>query len=193
MNSAASRWWPGASFPLRERAHDAYVVAVNLLLQVPVHRFREWSFRIVARNALGLDATLERSVRLTTKGGVTVGTHTIVNRGVTLDGRGLLWVGAHVNISPEVMILTSDHDPNSPTFEDRKRSTVIGDRTWISSRAVVLPGADIGEGAIVAAGAVVHGSVAPWTIVAGNPARVIGQRSRDAQAELAGPYRRLFH
>jgi acetyltransferase-like isoleucine patch superfamily enzyme len=160
---------------------------------VPVHRFREWSVRIVARNALGLDATLERSVRLTTKGGVTVGTHTIVNRGVTLDGRGLLWVGAHVNISPEVMILTSDHDPNSPTFEDRKRSTVIGDRTWISSRAVVLPGADIGEGAIVAAGAVVHGSVAPWTIVAGNPARVIGQRSRDAQAELAGPYRRLFH
>ena len=98
-----------------------------------------------------------------------------------------------MNISPEVMILTSDHDPNSPTFEDRKRSTVIGDRTWISSRAVVLPGADIGEGAIVAAGAVVHGSVAPWTIVAGNPARVIGQRSRDAQAELAGPYRRLFH
>jgi maltose O-acetyltransferase len=146
--------------------HDAYVVAVNGLLQVPVHRFREWAFRNLAGNALGSGATLERSIRLTTKGGVTVGDGTIVNRGATLDGRGLLRVGAHVNISPEVMLLTSDHDPHSPAFEDRKRSTVIGDRAWISSRAMVLPGAQVGEGAVVAA---------------------------DAQAALPSPYRRLFH
>lgn len=178
---------------VRARAHDAYVVAVNGLLRVPVHRFREWAFRNVARNALGSAATVERAIRLTTKGGVTVGARAIVNRDVTLDGRGTLRIGADVNISPEVMILTADHDPQSPTFAYRVHPTVIGDRAWIASRAVVLPGTAVGEGAIVAAGAVVHGSVEPWTIVAGNPARMIGQRSPDAQAELNGRYRRLFH
>ncbi len=193
VGSATSRHALSAWLLFRERMHDAYVVAVNGLLPVPVHRFREWAFRNLVRNALGSGATLERSIRLTTKGGVTVGDGTIVNRGATLDGRGLLRVGAHVNISPEVMLLTSDHDPHSPAFEDRERSTVIGDRAWISSRAMVLPGARVGEGAVVAAGAVVHGAIEPWAIVAGNPARVIGQRSPDAQAALPSPYRGLFH
>jgi maltose O-acetyltransferase len=184
---------PKAGLQARARAYDAYIVAVNCLLCVPVHRFREWAFRNVADNFLGADAVLERAIRLTTKGGVTVGAHTIVNRGVTLDGRGPLVVGERVNISPEAILFTADHDPHSPVFAGRTHSTVIGDRAWIASRAVVLPGAEVGEGALIAAGAVVHGQVGAWTIVAGNPARMIGERSRDAQRELPAPYRRLFH
>ncbi len=193
MSSESAHHAPTAPSRFRDRVHDAYVVAINISLAVPVHRFREWAFRALARNELGRDATLERSIRLTTKGGVSVGAGTIVNRGVTLDGRGGLRVGAHVNISPEVMLLTADHDPNSPAFGDRNRPTVIGDRAWISSRAMVLPGTAVGDGAVVAAGAVVHGAIDSWSIVAGNPARVIGQRSPDAQAGLPSPYRRLLH
>jgi maltose O-acetyltransferase len=178
---------------LHDRAHDAYIVGQNGLLRVPVHRFREWAFRAIAMNELGRDATLERSIRLTTRRGVSVGAHSIINRDVTLDGRGGLWIGAWVNISPEALLLSSEHDPQSPVFADRNRATVVGDRAWISSRAILLPGATVGEGAIVAAGAVVHGPVAPWSIVAGNPAKEIGQRSPQAQATLASPYRRLFH
>jgi len=177
----------------RERALDAYLVMLNMLLRVPIHRFRELVFRAAAVNHLGADATLERAIRLTTKGGVTVGAGTIVNRDTTLDGRGVLTIGASVNISPEVTILTADHDPQSPRFAYRVRPTVIGDRAWISTRALLLPGTTIGEGAIVAAGAVVHGEVAPWTIVAGNPAAVIGHRSPQAQAALNAPYRRFWH
>ena len=180
-----------ASF--RPHGRDAYIVAINGLLRVPVHRFREWAFRTVARNTLGPDATLERAVRLTTKCGVFVGSETIINRDVTLDGRGILRIGARVNISPEVMLLTADHDPQSPEFAGRDLPTVVGDRAWIASRAIVLPGSTVGEGAVVAAGAVVHGTVEPWTIVAGNPARAIGTRSADAQAGFNSPFRRLFH
>jgi maltose O-acetyltransferase len=142
---------------------------------------------------LGSGAVLERAIRLTTRGGVTIGASTIVCRGVTLDGRGPLCVGERVNISAEAVLLTAEHDPHSPSFAGRTRSTLVGDRAWIASRAVVLPGADVGEGALVAAGAVVHGAVDRWTMVAGNPARMIGTRSRDAQAELPSSYRRLFH
>lgn len=54
--------------------------------------------------------------------------------------------------------------------------TVIGHDVWIGQGARILPGACIGDGAIVGAGAVVGGSVAPYTVVAGNPARLVSER-----------------
>ena len=47
---------------------------------------------------------------------------------------------------------------------------------WIGARVVILPGTVIGEGAIVQAGAVVHGKIPPLSIVGGNPAKVFAQR-----------------
>ena len=115
-----------------------------------------------------------------------------INRDVLLDGGGRLVIGSLVNISPEAVLLTTEHDPNSPSFEGRDRAVLVGDRVWIASRAMILPGTHIGAGAIVAAGAVAHGQVPSWSIVAGNPASVIGHRSRDAQATLPY-YQRLLH
>jgi acetyltransferase-like isoleucine patch superfamily enzyme len=57
---------------------------------------------------------------------------------------------------------------------------------------MVLPGSRVGEGAVVAAGAVVRGEVEPWSIVAGNPARQVGDRPTDAQSSML-PYRRWLH
>jgi len=177
----------------RDLAYDAFVVLCNAAMRIPVHRVRGLLFNYVAGNEIGQHVALERGVRVTTRGGVSIGDHTNVNRDVTLDGRGTLVVGSLVNISPEVLLLTAEHDPASPSFAGRLRSTSVGDRSWISTRAIVLPGAVIGEGAVVAAGAVVHGVIEPWTIVAGNPACVIGRRPASAQAEVWAPYRRLWH
>ena len=49
----------------------------------------------------------------------------------------------------------------------------IADRVWIGGGAIILPGVNIGEGAVIAAGAVVNRDVAPYTLVAGQPARLI--------------------
>lgn len=92
----------------------------------------------------------------------------------------------------EVMLLTVDHEPQSPTFEGSLRPVVLESRCWVSTRATVLPGCRVGEGAIVAAGAVVAKDVAPWTIVAGCPARRVSDRSPEAQRHLPR-YRRWFH
>jgi virginiamycin A acetyltransferase len=54
--------------------------------------------------------------------------------------------------------------------------TVIGNDVWIGHGALILPGVRIGDGAIIGAGAVVAGDVAPYAVVAGNPARVIRHR-----------------
>ena len=69
-------------------------------------------------------------------------------------------------------------------FDKRRAQRVtIGHDVWIGRAAIVLPGRSIGNGAIVGAGAVVTKDVAPYTIVAGNPARVIRRRFDEATAE----------
>jgi virginiamycin A acetyltransferase len=60
-----------------------------------------------------------------------------------------------------------------------KGDTVIGNDVWIGYEAVVMPGVQIGDGAIVAAKSVVVGNVPPYTIVGGNPAKPIRQRFED--------------
>ena len=57
-----------------------------------------------------------------------------------------------------------------------KGDTVIGNDVWIGQNTVILPGVHIGDGAIIGAGSVVGSDVAPYTIVAGNPARVLRRR-----------------
>lgn len=62
--------------------------------------------------------------------------------------------------------------------------TVVGNDVWFGYGATVLPGVRIGDGAIVAAGALVTSDVPPYTIVGGNPARPLRQRFEDADVDL---------
>jgi maltose O-acetyltransferase len=109
-----------------------------------------------------------------------IGRNTIVNRGCTIDARGSIQIGENVSISPEVAIVTAQHQYNSPTFDIEHGEVVIEDNVWIGIRAMILPGSHIGHGAVVAAGAVVRGKVPPLTVVGGVPARPIGMRDEES-------------
>lgn len=116
---------------------------------------------------------------------ISLGARNVINAGCLFDGRvHPITIGDDVSIGPEAAILTLGHDPQSPNFADRGGAVVIGTRAWIAYRAVVLPGVTIGEGAVVAAGAVVTRNVAPYTIVAGSPAKKVGDRNRDLRYTL---------
>lgn len=190
MAQSNSRSSPGQRF--RSLAFDLFLVASNVALSLPGHGFRVWWLRAVVRAHVGERVAVQRGVRIRARGGLTIESGTNVNRGVLLDGGGGLHIGSSVNISPEVLLLTTEHDPQSPDFDGRARSVHVGNRAWLASRSIVLPGATIGEGAVVAAGAVVRGVVDPWSIVAGNPARPVGVRNEGAQASLES-YKRFLH
>ena len=106
------------------------------------------------------------------------GERNVINFGCLFDGRKFsIRTGNDVSIGPEAAILNLGHDPQSPDFSDRGGDVIIGNRVWIGYRALILPGVKIGDGAVVGAGAVVTKDVAPFAIVAGNPARPVGQRN----------------
>ncbi|MGX8698971.1 MAG: CatB-related O-acetyltransferase [bacterium] len=65
-----------------------------------------------------------------------------------------------------------------------KGDTVVGNDVWIGQNAVLLPGVQIGDGAIIGANSVVGRDVAPYTIVAGNPAKPLRKRFDDELIEL---------
>jgi len=71
-------------------------------------------------------------------------------------------------------------------FADRRAATVtIGNDVWIGHAAIILPGVQVGDGAVIAAGAVVSRDVAPYTVVGGVPARAIRERfSREIAQRL---------
>jgi len=94
------------------------------------------------------------------------------------DGR--IRIGHDVLFGPEVMITAASYRYNdgSPVNDQAmsEADVEIGDDVWLATRAIVLPGSRIGPGAIIAAGAVVKGEVPAMAIVAGAPARIVGQR-----------------
>lgn len=103
----------------------------------------------------------------------------MVGHNAILDGRGNLNKCDNVNFSTVVWIWTAQHDKNDSYFKGVEGSVLIEDYVWLSCRAIVLPNTRIGKGAIIAAGAVVHGNVPPFAIMAGVPARKIGERNHD--------------
>lgn len=154
-------------------------VANSWVARVPFHGLRNAYYRYVCRVELTPGSSIHMGAVLYTMGGVTIGPGTTIDQAVRLDGRGGLTIGRAVCIAPEVALLTADHDPQSADFRGRTAPVVIEDHVWLGTRATVLPGVRVGEGAVVAAGAIVTRDVPAFTIVAGVPAVAIGERSRD--------------
>jgi maltose O-acetyltransferase len=116
---------------------------------------------------------------------VVIGNNCVINSRTLLDGRiGRLIIGNNVDIARETNIFTLEHDPNSEDHAMRPGDVIIEDYVWIASRVTILPGIHIGKGAVIAANSVVTKDVEPMTIVAGIPARKIGERTSPLKYNL---------
>lgn len=146
------------------------------VLHIPFHTIRRYFIRRTV-GRLGHDCFFAMGVETRRGRNITIGDHTIVNKRVLLDGRGgKLTLGSNVDIAQEVNIWTLSHDPQDDFHAPVGADVCIEDYVWIASRATILPGVRLGRGAVVAAGSVVTKDVPPMTIVAGVPAKKIGQR-----------------
>lgn len=142
---------------------------------IPLHSVRKF-FYILAGLKIGRGSTIHMWANFFNPNNIQIGGDTIIGDHVFLDGRAPLKIGSHVDIASQVLIYNSEHDINSRDFHAIEVPVDIGDYVFIGPRAIILPGVAIGKGAVVAAGAVVTRDVADFTIVAGVPAKVIGER-----------------
>lgn len=178
----------------RFAAHCLNYATNHLVNRIPSYAFRRGWYSQVMGIEMGSGAAVQLGCYLWSYGPrsnrrlkTTIGARSIINRGCCIDARNGLRIGADVSISPEVAILTTQHDLNDPEFSLQGRAVVIEDHVWIGMRATVMPGVTIGRGAVVAAGAMVTKDVASLDIVAGVPARPIGRRRIDPEYQLPRP------
>lgn len=112
-----------------------------------------------------------------------IGKGTIIGDNVLLDARNKIIVGENVNFSSNVSVYTEQHDHRDPFFrcssnkEDKR--VVVGNRVWIGSNVIILPGVTVGEGAVCCAGSVVTKDVDAYSVVAGVPAKKVNDRPRN--------------
>jgi len=108
---------------------------------------------------------------------IKIGDNCSVNPDVLLDGReGQIVIKDNVDIARGSWIFTLEHDPHDDFHVTRSGDVCIESHVWVASRATILPGVTIGEGCVIACGAVVTKDMPAMSMVGGVPAKVIGQR-----------------
>lgn len=107
-------------------------------------------------------------------GELIIGPRTFVNYGCSFAATERIQIGADCLFGPYVNITDNDfHDLTDRRRLPKPRPVLIGDHVWIGTRAIILPGVTIGDGAVIGAGSVVTKDVPPNGVVAGNPARLL--------------------
>jgi maltose O-acetyltransferase len=162
--------------------HPRLLLAQWVLAPLPLHvgtRLRVRIFRL-AGFRIGRGTVMWGTPTITGRGDLyrrlVVGEECWFNAGCFIDLGAPVTIGNRVAFGQQVLLMTSTHVLTGP---DRRsgpleaRPITIHDAAWVGARATLLPGVTVGEGAVVAAGAMVTKDVPPHTVVAGVPANVI--------------------
>lgn len=107
-----------------------------------------------------------------------IGSHTFANFGLVALDVAAITIGDHVQIGPNVQLLTPTH-PLDPELRrdgwEAAEPISIGDNVWLGGGVIVLPGVSIGADTVVGAGGVVPRDLPSGVVAVGNPARVVRQ------------------
>jgi acetyltransferase-like isoleucine patch superfamily enzyme len=139
--------------------------------------------------------TFAFAARFSEKPTLEIGNKTEIANGCTFVVGKRITIGRHCRISAGSSLFDSNGHPadpvarreNHPPHPSEVRPIVIGDDVWIGQRSLIGPGVKIGDGSIVAANSVVRTRVAPYTVVAGNPAIKIADLPRPGPVATDAP------
>lgn len=165
------------------------------LSYTPSHHVRNYVYRYVCGMKLCSDVVIYYGAEIRDPEKIEIGEGSVIGDNSILDGRNGIIIGRNVVFASNVSIWTEQHDHRDPWFRvetQKKTPVVIDDRVWIGPNSIILHSVHIGEGAVIAAGAVVTKDVPPFSIVAGIPAKVIGERNHDLKYVLDGGHRHFL-
>lgn len=128
----------------------------------------------------GMNINIEKGADFGSGDGISIGNNS--GLGINCKVRGPLEIGDNVMMGPDVVIMTNSHNferidiPMNIQGSAVPKRVVIGNDVWIGTRVIILPGVEIGDGAIIGAGAVVTKNIPSMAVVGGCPAKVIKYR-----------------
>ncbi len=125
---------------------------------------------------IGKNARISPSVKVWAPWNLVVGDEVAIAHDVDCYCVDRLSIGSHATISQYSFLCTATHDIADPHMKLISSPIQISGQSWVCAGVFVSPGVTVGEGAVVGAMSVVTRDVEPWTVVAGNPARVIRER-----------------
>ena len=143
--------------------------------------------RLGTRIVIGEGSRIDSFVKIKPAGGngdVLIGSYCFVNSGCVLYSGNGIRIGDHVSIAANCTLAATNH-----AYLDRSRliqrhgfmpsrgGIVVDDDVWIGANCAILDGSHLAQGCVVAAGSVVRGHLAEYTIYGGNPLRVLGVRT----------------
>jgi acetyltransferase-like isoleucine patch superfamily enzyme len=157
---------------------DAEISLQELLASLPSGRLVHWSRKAFLQRRLrscGSDLDVSQGVIFEFPERIDLGDRLFVNRGTLITAHADIHIGDDVLIGPYVVINSGNHnyfDLTQPISSQGHRADpiTIGNDVWLGAHCVILRGVKVGDGAVVAAGAVVIEDVPPHTLVAGIPA-----------------------
>ncbi|MCF8233938.1 MAG: acyltransferase [Bacteroidales bacterium] len=175
-NQPRPRWWVKKILnPLKhKRGRGSRIRPMTRIDVLPWNRFE-----------LGRDSTIEDFATVNNGvGDVIIGERTRVGLGNTLIGP--VTIGNDIMFAQNIVVsgLNHSYEDISMSIHDQKVSTaeiVIEDEAWIAANSVIVAGVRIGKHSVVAAGSVVTKDVPPYSIVAGNPAKLIKQYNTETK------------
>ncbi len=132
----------------------------------------------------GKDVIIGRNVFINRPDRVVLKDRCAIQSGTMINSYGGLYVGENTGIGYNCVIFTALHryrNANSIPFDNycELKPVIIREFVWIGANVKILPGIEIGEGAIIGMGSVLTKNVPPLAIVLGNPAEIIGYRSKE--------------
>jgi putative colanic acid biosynthesis acetyltransferase WcaF len=141
----------------------------------PCYGFRRWLLRQFGAN-VGVNVHISPTAVVYFPWMLAVADHAAVGDGALLYNLGPMIIGPRATISQRAHLCGGSHDHADPAMPLLRLPITVEADAWICADAFVGPGVTVGQGAVVGARAAVFRNVEPWTIVGGNPAKVIGQR-----------------
>jgi len=121
---------------------------------------------------------------------MSIGNNVRLGENSYFNAKGGLTIGNNVKMGPQVFIWTSNHNYINPKWLPFDNISIdkpvnIGNNVWIGARAIIIPGVNIGEGAVIGMGSVVTKDVPSCAVVGGNPANILKYRNIETYNKLA--------
>jgi len=142
---------------------------------IPIHSIRKLCYILAGIN-IPLDSNIYMGANFFNPSGITIGHDSLIGTNSFLDGRAPLTIGNHSSLATDVMIYNDEHNIHDPNFSNSFGSVTIGDYVFIGPRSIIMPGITIGDGAVVAAGAIVTKNIPQYEVWGGVPAKKISDR-----------------